>query len=896
MVARLWPSVVLVAALHGPLVLAAEGDELFERKIRPILVERCYSCHSAKVAAPMGGLRLDVPLQNEHSRKRLLLAISYTDPQLRMPPTGKLAQETIDDIRRWIEMGAPDPRANAVGPASAEAGSDNASVARARDYWAFQPVRKPVPPPGAAANPIDRFLDARIGEKKLKVSAPADRRSWLRRVSLDLTGLPPARADLDAYLADVSENADENAVERLLASPHYGERWARHWMDLVRFAETNGHEFDNNKLDAWQYRDYLIRAFNADLPYDQLVREHIAGDLLPNPRLASNGAFLESPIASGAFWFGEVLNSAVDSVKTRADTVDNQLDVAGKAFLGLTVACARCHDHKFDPIPTRDYYSMAGILHSTYLRETVVDSPSRVREIEQAMAKVAARNRDWTPAASGKAELRAGDELFEDFGSGSFVGSWQTAGQAFGQGPVRGYANSAGPGANQLVGSLTSRKFRMPKLWVHVRLAGTKPSAAIKESQSIRVTVVADDHKSAHLVPSGKPGFEWVSARMTKEIGRECYFEIVDRARDGHIVVDKIVISDEKEPPADPSAIASPVRLAEDGVPIPESVWAMTSQDENPHDIRLHIRGSHTNLGDEVPRGFFLEVITGAGQPLVKQGSGRLELADWFARGSNPLTARVMVNRVWKHHFGAGLVRTPDNFGKTGQRPSHPELLDWLAASFVESGWSVKQLHRWMVLSAAYRRSSKADPEAEAADPTNALLARYPVRRLEAEVIRDSMLAVAGTLAPRLFGPSVMPHISRYQDGRGKPKSGPLDGDGRRSIYVQVRRNFLTPMFLAFDYPLPVSTIGARGSSTVPSQALLMLNNEFVLQQAGAWADRASSREPDPARRLERMYVEAFARPPEDWERREALAYADRASWTDLAHALLNSAEFLYVQ
>ncbi|MEZ5398585.1 MAG: PSD1 and planctomycete cytochrome C domain-containing protein [Bryobacteraceae bacterium] len=875
------------AAALAVCAFAADTGELFERKIRPVLAEKCFACHSAKSAAPMGGLRLDQPLTGERARTRLLLAVSYTDHQLRMPPSGKLPDETIADFRRWIELGAPDPR-SAAAPAKAQ----SFDLAAARKYWAFQSVTKPTLPPGAAKNPIDRFLDAAIRAKGLSPAPSADRRSWLRRVTFDLTGLPPAIADIDAYLADNAEQAEARVVQRLLASPHYGERWARHWMDLVRFAETNGHEFDNDKPYAWQYRDYVIRAFNDDLPYNQLVREHIAGDLIP-PRPSANGAFFESPIASGAFWFGEVLNSAVDSVKTRADTVDNQLDVLGKAFLGLTVACARCHDHKFDPIPTRDYYAMAGVMHSTYMREAVIDSPAQQKEIEAAIRRIAAANADWSPKPTASATLRPGDELFEDFTAPSY-GHWTVEGKAFGQGPAAGYAISAGPGSNQLVGSLTSRKFRMPKLWVHVRLAGTKGSASLKDDDQLRVTVVADDHKSAHLVATGKPGFEWRSARMTKEIGRECYFEIIDRSRFGHIVVDKIVISDDDKPPADDSLAESPVRIADGGVTVPPTSWAMTSVDENPHDVPLHLRGSHKNLGDPVARGF-LQVIAGSNQKPVA-GSGRLDIADSIASPHNPLTARVMVNRIWEHHFGSGLVRTADNFGKAGERPTNPELLDWLAATFVESGWSVKQLHRQIVLSEAYRRSSAATPALESADPRNDLLARFPVRRLEAEAIRDSILAVSGKLDPALYGPSVMPHISPYQDGRGKPKSGPLDGNGRRSLYIQVRRNFITPMMLAFDYPQPVSAIGVRGSSTVPAQALMMLNNEFVLEQARAWADRLTGQEPDPARRIGHMYREAFARLPEDWERREALAYAARASWTDLAHALFNSAEFLYVR
>jgi hypothetical protein len=323
----------------------------------------------------------------------------------------------------------------------------------------------------------------------------------------------------------------------------------------------------------------------------------------------------------------------------------------------------------------------------------------------------------------------------------------------------------------------------------------------------------------------------------------------------------------------------------------------MIAWDEAPQDIRLHIRGSHQNLGDTVPR-HFLQVMWRSPEPPAIKGSGRLLYADWLTSDAVPLLARVYVNRVWKHHFGHGLVRSADNFGLTGERPSHKELLETLAARFVASGWSTKQLHREIVLSAAYRMSSRADEKAATADPRNDLLHHYPVQRLEAESVRDAMLKVSGTLNPQLYGPSVGPYISKYQDGRGKPKSGPLDGDGRRSLYIQVRRNFLTPMFLAFDYPLPISTIGSRGTSTVPSQALILMNNEFVLAQAEKWAARVT-REAGPANtaRVELLFRQAFGRAPEKWEADESLQFLEKGRpLADLAHVLFNSAEFLYVE
>ncbi len=827
------------------------GVEFFEKKIRPVLAEKCYPCHSAKLARPMGGLRLDTrdggrkggdsgpaiaPGDPGHSA--LITAISYQSLNLKMPPTGKLSEEQIADFTEWIRMGAPDPRADEA-PAPAKKGID---FATARKFWSFQPVKD------TAGASIDSLIGARLKEQNLTPATAADKRTLIRRVTLDLIGLPPTRQEVEDFLADPSPQAFAKVVDRLLASPHYGERWARHWLDLVRYAETNGHEFDNDKMDPWRYRDYVIRAFNDDIPYDQFVSEHIAGDLLAKKRLSRDGAFWESPLGTGFYWFGEVLNSATDSVKSRADEVDNQIDVISKTFLGLTVACARCHDHKFDPIPTADYYSLAGMMHSTALTETVIDveaEPSKAPE-------------------------------------GEFKG-WTAAGPAFVDGPLKG--------SDGLMGSLTSPTFRMPKLFVHVRLAGSAVDSKVKGHSPLRVTVVADGHKAQHALPDGTGKYHWRTLRMTKEIGRLCYIEIVDRSTDGFIAVDKIVFSDSENPPADSGPVEAVRVMADTARP---SIFATIATDETPHDVKIHIRGNHQSLGETAPRRF-LQVIAGQDQPPIRRGSGRLELAAKIADPENPLTARVMVNRIWKHHFGYGLVRSTDNFGKTGDAPTHPELLDYLAARFVESGWSVKAMHRLILLSNAYQMSSAVNPAAAKVDPENKLLHHFPVQRLEAEAIRDSILAVAGTLDEKMLGPSVPPYISKFQDGRGKPESGPLDGARRRSIYIQVRRNFLTPMFLAFDYPLPISAIGRRSVSTVPSQALILMNDEFMALEAGEWAKRTAA-ESDPRRRVTAMYETAFARPPEEWELKAALEFVKTGRWADLAHVLFNSAEFIYVR
>ncbi len=881
-------SLIWIIALSTASWGFSPGDEFFEKKIRPVLTTQCLGCHNAKLKAPFGGLRLDtraatlkggdsgpIFVSGKPEESLILKALSYENRKLQMPPNGKLGDSVIEDFRQWIAMGAPDPRIDSAPLVSKQETKPN---------WAFElPARVPVPLVADQSWPrtnVDLFLLAKLESKQLRPAAAIGRREFLRRISFDLTGLPPTPTEIKAYLADTSANADQKLVDRLLASPHYGERWARHWLDLVRFSETNGHEFDNEKLDAWRYRDYVIRALNQDLPYDQFIREHFAGDLLSRPRLSKDGSFVESPIATGFFWFGEVLNSATDSVKTRADRVDNQLDVLSKTFTGLTLSCARCHDHKFDPLPTKDYYAMAGIMHSSYSREAVIDSPQRISQIETARASIKQQHKE--PAMDGgSVKLRPGDELVE-------FNDWRMEGQAFAatlRGPV---ASSRGEGSMALTGSLTSEKFRMPKMYMHVRVLGSTPDKKVFNGGDLRVTVVADDHKTAHFYPL--PEWQWKTIRMTKEIGRECYIEIVDRSRSGYLALAQIVLSDDEKPPAVEGG-AVPAAFVDPAVEIPETTFALVSMDEAPNDTKLHIRGSHENLGPPVPRGF-LNAVWKTDAPIQRDHSGRRELAEWVANAKNPLTARVIVNRVWQHHFGQGLVRSVDNFGRMGEEPSNQDLLDTLAVEFMESGWSLKALHRKIVLSAAFHMSNEASPAAAKLDPRNDLLSRMPPRRLDAESLRDSMLAVSGSLDQTLYGPSVMPHVSHYQDGRGKPLSGPLDGKNRRSIYIQVRRNFLSPLFLTFDYPLPISTFGARGSSTVPAQALLMMNNEFVLLQAERWA-KASAAQQD---RLNWLYETAFAREVLPQERALAEDYLKTHDWTSFCHVLLNTAEFLYVQ
>ena len=897
-----------------------EQAEFFEKRIRPVLVKQCHACHSDVLAKPMGGVRVDTRegLAAVVASGKLGEVVRYQGAK-KMPPSGKLPDDQLADLETWIRAGAPDPR-----PAGGVATGKGKQIdwVAARRFWAFQPVSKPALPvvknESWLRSPVDAFVLAKLEAAKLTPAGAADKRSLIRRVTFDLTGLPPSHEEVAAFLADDSAGAFAKVVDRLLASPHYGERWARHWLDLVRYAETNGHEYDNDKQAPWRYRDYVIRAFNEDVPYDQFVREHIAGDLMGNPRRSRAGFVAESPLATAFYWFGEVLNSATDSVKSRADEVDNQIDVMGKAFQGLTVACARCHDHKFDPIPTADYYSLAGVLHSTELREEVVDTPdraARIRELRSELQGLAAQRRELLgqKAQASRTRYREGDKVVARFDGSDFAG-WRTAGAAFADAPWAGEANSRASGSDRFVGTLTSPKFRTGKEeYLHVRIGGTKADAKLKENGKLRVSSVCDGYKGQHVAADGTPGRQWKTLTLVLERERTCYLEIVDHDREGYIAVDEIVYSTHKDPPVTEDAPAAetepgPGTMAELDrlsaqqaaleAAIPESAFATVASDLDPHDVRVHVRGSHQQLGDVAPRGF-LRIVAGDSRP-VPRGSGRWELAEAIASPANPLTARVMVNRIWKHHFGQGLVRTPDNFGLMGETPTHPELLDYLAARFVEEGWSVKKMHRLMLLSSAYQMSSSESAEAGRLDPQNKLLHHMPVRRLEGEAIRDAILAVSGRLDRTLFGPSVTPHISKFQDGRGKPVSGPLDGAGRRSIYIQVRRNFLSPLLLAFDYPLPISAIGARGVSTVPSQALMMMNNEFVAEQARAWSERARVAAPEAQARLRWLYETAYARPPEQAEIAEIMAFLagknEEKAWADVAHVLMNSAEFAYVR
>ena len=1045
-----WLSLANFLAPAAAPAFPAEDLEFFEKRIRPLLAERCYECHSADAKKLKGGLHLDsrdgvlkggetrpavVPGQPDKSL--LIEAVRYGNQDLQMPPKSRLSETQVADLIEWVKRGAPWPT-EATNQRVAKQGFDVQK--RKQEHWSWQPPRaEPVPAvknPAWSSQPVDRFILAKLEEKQLQPAPAAEPHTLLRRLHFDLTGLPPKPEDIEAFERESSignrQSAIGNLVDRLLASPAYGERWARHWLDLVRYAETRGHEFEPPIPNAYHYRDYLIRALNADVPYNQFVVEHLAGDLLAKPRLNPATGGNESILGTGFWFLGEEVHSPVDIRQDECDRMDNRLDVMSKTFLGMTVACARCHDHKFDAISQRDYYALAGFLISSTYRQVPFTALETHREVAAQLAQLRSTEQAKLLQATARA-LRSGVtgtgvspspqaspappaqnasgtgvspslRVLVDY-SRPGPNDWVQDGWAFGsrpaqpgeiifgdseQRPLAGLVTRAAavrdPAFNRLaakgverdVGTLgdwerSGQTLRTPdatltagSLWYLVRgpvrayaavdshliVRGPLHGALLKEFKDDRnqwrwvehplaayrghrvhvqfspvgpaplaiAMVVQADAKpalpAALVVPEANASPAQLATWREKLLGVLAEMDSGRVSAESAPLADWLVQNlDRFCPPGSPErqqlAVATkPVlaRHAELAARIqPVSVVAPAMLDGSGVDEFLLVRGQPRNPAGVTPRRF-LEALTGTQPTSFATGSGRLELAQQIVDPANPFTARVIVNRVWHHLFGRGLVPSVDNFGVLGQPPSHRELLDHLAVHFVRDlNWSVKRLIRELVLTRAYQMSSSpADARAEQLDPENTLLHRMNLRRLEGEAIRDAILAVSGRLDPKVGGPSVMVHLTPFMDGRGKPSSGPLDGAGRRSLYTSVRRNFLPPMMLAFDMPIPFTTMGRRNVSNVPAQALILMNDPFIVDQTRVWAKRLAS-VTEPAERVRQMYLAAFARPPVEAELKDALAFVtaqsqalgtvptDERVWADLGHVLFNVKEFIYL-
>ena len=960
---RVWCAIIL-PVLAFPARASSATDpkhlEFFEKEVRPLLVEHCYECHSAGAEKLKGGLYLDsregwmkggdtgpalVPGQPD--RSLLIEAVRYGNADLEMPPKNKLADRHIAILEKWVSVGAPDPREEPVVPQAKRSGM---TVEEGRQFWCYRPITKPEPPPVGDTSwprsPIDRFILAPLESQGLAPADDANAATMVRRLHFDLTGLPPTIEQLDAFAspdAFLSPSSLSELADHLLASPRFGERWGRHWLDVVRFGESvtlRGFVFP----EAWRYRDYVIEAFNLDVPYGQFVREQIAGDLLPASSVADEQRLR---VATTFLALGNLNYEEQDKKQLDMDVVDEQLDVIGKAFLAQTIACARCHDHKFDPIPTRDYYAMAGILkgmqvlehanvskwvevplplpaeEEEFHREKETEMASLNEKIQQAKEALAAlKEPDGGASPDRPAILGTNDfpGLVLDDAEARKVGEWK-----FSQWTRRYIEDGYTHDLDEAKGEKTATfQPHFPEAGRYeVRFAYTPGS---NRAPNVPVTVFSADGETTVMVDQTKPPpieGRFVSLGTHRfETNDQGFVMVSNEGTRGHVTVDAMqflkedaggakLVADEPEAPAAPDAereerVREEKRLHASLQELEKALaklkdvssarpMVMTIKEDPAGDIPVHVRGSVHSLGDVVPRGFLQVAMTGDAPDIPEDRSGRRELADWLASSDNPLTARVMVNRVWHWLMGKGLVRTTDNFGTTGSHPTHPELLDWLAVRFMEEGWSVKWLVREIVTSRVYALSSTA-PSLTARDPENHWRGRMDRRRLEAECIRDAMLAVSGRLDLTMGGPT-------FAEGQ-TADYGQEFNEPRRSVYVPVLRNSLPELFEVFDFADPSMVTGQRNVSTVAPQALYMLNHPFARRQAEGAAQRLLAETSDETRRVGLAYRRTLGREPSAAERALAGKHLSRAreagaaeleAWTELMQALFGSVDFRYL-
>ena len=877
-------AVLLVGSGAAP-AAAQTGPVTFTDHIRPIMERSCWNCHgeaaqlsdldlSSRDGALAGGTKGPAIVPGDADGSRLYRMVAGLD-QPPMPMSGDaLTDAELAMVRTWIEEGAHWDAGGAIDADVALAALENSELPPgARDYWAFQhPEQTTVPASDAYTHPVDRFLEAARGDAGVEAAPRADRLTLLRRAYLDLTGLPPTPEEVEAFLADTERGAWDRLIEQLLDSPHYGERWGRHWLDVARYADTDGFEQDYVRMNAWRYRDYVINAFNRDKPYNQFLREQIAGDELDH-------VTDETLIATGFLRSGPRVNfREKDNPERRHDYLDDMLATLGRGVLGMTVHCARCHDHKFDPILQKDYYSMQASIYG-YVE---IDQPL----LDRAEA-------DAWRAANAEVDRR--------------------------QQPLRDEIDAIEtPYREELRAKMIRENF--PE---NVQAAAFKPEAERTPGEQLLATQV---------LTINPPRAQVTEALSPDDAAR------VEELRE------QIAALNERRPSEPPMAhivTDGDYRFAPDGpgdevIGCPECRTAPDAEGtylweeggpayQSPPNYFL-IRGDPFSPGSEMSPGFLTAATYGDPPTEIPRPDGRtsgrrLALAEWIASRDNPLTARVIVNRIWHHHFGRGIVRTLDNLGRMGDAPTHPELLDWLAVEFMDRGWSIKEMHRFLMTSEAYRMASSfANEPNVAADPENNLLWRYRGQRLEAEVLRDAIMTVSGGIDLTVGGPAIFPHIPSdilfQSDGKGfwcgSPEPGrritaPSTGIWceepdrpevwRRSVYVFRRRSLGFPFFDTFDLPDQNQTAAARNVSTVSTQALTLMNNPFVLNQAQLFADRIEREAPgDVDAQIERAYLIALTRQPTDGERAIARDLIADESLVDFTHVMMNLNEFLYLR
>jgi mono/diheme cytochrome c family protein len=1087
--------------------------EFFEKKIRPLFVAQCQECHGADAKKIKGGLRLTsraemlkggesgpAVVPGNPAKSRLMNAVRHTADDLKMPPKGRLKDSEIADLEAWVKGGAIWPEAKTTTAESPKPG--RLFTDEQKQFWAFLPMREwPLPNVRDAAwprSPIDTFILSKLEEKSLQPAKPANRYSLLRRVTFDLTGLPPTPDEIDAFFRDESPNAFEKVIDRLLESPRYGERWGRHWLDIVRYADSNGLDENTAFGNAWRYRDYVIRSFNSDKPYDVFLREQIAGDLLPdanqNPdRLTGTGFLVLGP---------KVL-AEPDKQKMKMDIADEQLDTLGKAVLGLTLGCARCHDHKFDPIPQRDYYSLLSIFTSTRTMKSLAtvaqaferalptgekpeEAEARAKKIEakqaeikriteELRAKVLADARAKVAAymlAAADAKGRSGVARMTSKVAGAIVLEAENY--------KKGTADKADTGYGEGIGIILSYKaentraeytITVPKdgdydlelryaalesrpvrvsvdgkvvlpqaakgttggwnpehqAWKpegRVRLQEGKNTLAIEahgllphiDKLAVLPLEVTPAIASGHRPSAGTPAevshqrklilefvngwadylrqvkpddpvfgpwraiadlpdanFERDAAPLLAKFRDKVPASLVDGPAPktlGEFATRYAKVLPQSDAgkkllidPAGPFALQTPLpanpelfyptelaKLSQANgelvaiqktAPVPVMVlsveegaaYPQVKADGKPRNLLVQVRGNYLTAGEEAPPVFprilagenarpFTTCAVDAPTPETNQtrygssrpSSGRLELANWITDPKHPLTARVIANRIWQHHFGEGLVRSPDNFGKLGERPTHPELLDYLALRFIEGGWSIKKLHKMILLSASYQQATEYSVLSTqySVDPENRLLWRFSRKRLEAEPIRDSLMAVAGTLDARMGGTFLNNGNFTYVNNENSTNTARYDNH-RRSVYLPVVRNTVFDFFQVFDFAEPHVPNGKRASTVIAPQALFLMNSPFVKDQAMAFADGLLKESGDDASRVRHAYLKAYGRPATGDEVGQALEYLSRyeaalsqsemdaskrrpRAWQSFCQVLFAASEFVFVE
>ncbi len=843
----------------------AKGVAFFEAKIRPVLVQQCYKCHSAESSKVKGGLLLDtrdgvrkggetghavVPGNVDESL--ILSALRHED--FEMPPGKKLADGVVADFEAWIKMGAPDPR---EGQAVA-GGKRVIDIEEGRNFWAFQPPKKADPPKvknaAWAKSEIDRFVLAELEARGLKPAREANPTELIRRITFDLTGLPPTPAEVEAFTKACEtdrEGATKALIDRLLDSPQFGERWGRHWLDVARYADSNGNADNTPFPQAWRYRNYVIDALNADKPYDQFITEQIAGDVLPFDNARQRNQQL---IATGFLALGSKPR-AQNNPNYQMDVVADQIEVTTSAVIGLTVACARCHDHKFDPIPTAEYYSLAGIFTST---RTLYGSGGRGGGKGQ-------------PAGRLVSLLAEDDKSSQEQQDNEKQRATLTDRQReiSAQLAKLGAADDKAKGGN------------------------AKQAAQIKKLQALLAKLQDKGDNSSQI--------DKIKAQL-KRLGAD---PDASESKKDATEKDKRQIKSLQDELA---KVESELKSLQAQAPQPAGE-AMGVEEGSPADCAICIAGESTDRGDVVPRGFVSVATIGDAPTIDSKSSGRLELAEWLTSPENPLTARVMANRIWHHLFGRGIVRSVDNLGQLGERPSHTELLDWLAVQFVQDGWSVKRMIRTIMLSRAYQMSSDHDDANYKTDPDNDWLWRMRPRRLGAEQLRDAILAFSGRLDLERPGAGDLPEYNRKQ-----PPQVRADGN-HRSVYLPIIRNGEPEALTLFDFADPSIVVGAREETTVPAQSLYLMNSPFVVNQSEAAAKRIVLQDGvnmSDEERVDYAFLLAFAHLPTDEQRERALGFiqqlteslgesdakqqrGDLAAWSTFCQSLIASAEFRYL-